>query len=338
MDDPVSNFSPEITIAKANTAPIICIHGEPGKGKSTLSAQFKDSVHILLEDGLPAGIEVQAIRYLTTTDEILKILRWLYESPHTFRTLVIDTADALEAIIISDVCQKHSWANIETPPYGKGPIACDPMWRRILLALNHLRRKRGMVIVLLAHSTVERIDDPRAPSFTSYQLRLQRRARGLVMDACDVVGFLSTDIHVVTEERGFGQERARADGESQRYLFLEGRPAFAAKNRYSTPAKIPIDNPFNIEMLTKYFPQTGARHMRRNHLLETLLQALAEHGATPAVSRRGKHPKVEWFIGSRRYVLTVSGTANDSSLHARKRVRANIRRVFRNHQEHQVGR
>jgi hypothetical protein len=256
--DILMNFSPEITIAKANVAPIMCVHGNPGMGKSTLSARFKNSIHLLLEDGLPAGVEVQAIRGLNTNDEILGALRWLYEGPHEYRTLVIDTLDALEAVIVAHVCRENRWANIETPSFGKGHVACDPVWRRILSALDHLRRKRGMTIALIAHSTIERIDDPRAPSFTSYQLRLQRRARGLVMDACDVVGFLSTDIHVVTEERGFGQERARADGGSQRYLFLEGRPAFAAKNRYSMPAKIPIDNPFNIEMLTKYFPQTGS--------------------------------------------------------------------------------
>jgi hypothetical protein len=247
----------EITTAEANTTPVIALYGNPGAGKTTLSTRFPNTIHMLFEDGLPSGVKVQAIKGLATIDEVIRALKWLYESAHEYRTLVIDTLDALEAVIVAHVCRENRWANIETPSFGKGHVACDPVWRRILTALDHLRRKRGMTIALIAHSTIERIDDPRAPSFTSYQLRLQRRARGLVMDACDVVGFLSTDIRVVTEERGFGQERARADGGSQRYLFLEGRPAFAAKNRYSMPSKIPIDNPFNIERLIKYFPQTG---------------------------------------------------------------------------------
>jgi hypothetical protein len=205
--------------AEANEAPIIGIYGGPGEGKTTLSSLFPSTIHILFEAGLPAGVRVQAVKGLDTLDDIMRAFKWLYESQHDYLTVVIDTLDALEAVIVAHVCRENRWTNIETPSFGKGWVACDPVWRRILNALDHLRRKRGMTAVLVAHSTIERIDDPRAPSFTSYQMRLQRRARGLVMDACDVVGFLSKEIHVVTEERGFGQERARADGGASGIFF-----------------------------------------------------------------------------------------------------------------------
>jgi hypothetical protein len=244
----------DIVAVKANTAPIIAVYGPEGVGKTTLSSRFPHAVHLLLEEGLPTGVEVQAVGRVPDLGGVIAALKWLYEAEHPFRTLVVDTLDALEALILAHVCRENRWQTIETPPYGKGWVAVDIEWRRVLGALDHIRRKRGMAIVLLAHSSVERIDDPRAPSYTSYQLRLHRRGRALVMDACDLVGFLSTDIHVVSEDRGFGHERARADGGSQRYLFVEARPAFAAKNRYGMPAKLPIDRDFNIAELTKYFP------------------------------------------------------------------------------------
>ena len=109
-----------------------------------------------------------------------------------------------------------------------------------------------MTIVLSAHAAIERIDDPRAPTYTSYQPKLHKRARALVMDACDVIGFLSEELRVVTDDGGF-RERTRATAGNGRFLFVEGRPAFAAKNRYGLPEKLPIPLDFNIETLTQHW-------------------------------------------------------------------------------------
>src|SRR5262249_28281908 len=108
---------------------------------------------------------------------------------------------------------------------------------------------------LISHSTIERIDDPRAPSYTSYLPRLHRRARALVMDACDAVLFLAEDLKILTEDSGF-KERTRAAMDTRRFLFTAGTPAFAAKNRYGMPAKIPIPPDFKIEELTQFWEVT----------------------------------------------------------------------------------
>jgi hypothetical protein len=106
-----------------------------------------------------------------------------------------------------------------------------------------------MTIALVAHATIERVDDPRAPSFTSYWPKLHKRARHLVLDACDLVGFLAEDLRIATDDR----ERVRATSSNQRFLFVEGCPAYVGKNRYGMPAKIPIGVDFNVGELTKYW-------------------------------------------------------------------------------------
>ena len=88
----------------------------------------------------------------------------------------------------------------------------------------------------------------------SYQLRLHKRARGLVQDWCDAIGFLAPDLHVQSEEVGFGKKRNRADGGSQRWLHFEGRPSFVAKNRYGLPAKMPVPKDFSYGALAPYLP------------------------------------------------------------------------------------
>src|SRR5262249_14977981 len=128
-------------------------------------------------------------------------------------------------------------------------------WRRFIRGLTALRDKNGMTVTLVAHATIERVDDPRAPSFTSYAPKLHKRAKHLVLDACDMVGFLAEDLRTATDDR----ERVRATSSNQRFLFVEGCPAFTAKNRYDMPAKIPIDTDFNVGELTKFWTNGEAK-------------------------------------------------------------------------------
>jgi hypothetical protein len=129
-----------------------------------------------------------------------------------------------------------------------------------------------MTIVMVAHCAIERFDDPRAPTYTSYLPKLQKRARHLILDACDVVGFLAEELHVAISVSGFG-ERTRAVSNNQRFLFVEGCPAFVAKNRYGMPPKIPIPADFNIGDLAKYWLTIGEND-ERAHDHDT---ALAPH-------------------------------------------------------------
>src|SRR5262249_17842479 len=133
---------------------------------------------------------------------------------HEFRTVVLDSVDALEALIWNAVCAARGWQSIESAGYGKGYVEADKWWHDVLDGLDCLRRMHGMIIVLLAHSAIETVNDPRAPSYTSYQLRVHKRARSLVQDWCDAIGFLGQDLVIQTEDAGFGKKRARGDGGS----------------------------------------------------------------------------------------------------------------------------
>jgi len=183
---------------------------------------------------------------------VIDALRELYGDPRGYQTLIIDTLDSLEPMLLEHVCTEHHWKNIESPPYGKGFVIADQQWLRFIKAITALRNKHGMTVVLVAHSTIERFDDPRAPSYTAYWPKLHKRARHLILDACDLVGFLAEELHVNTSDTGF-HTRARAVSTNQRFLFVEGQPAFVAKNRYSIPPKIAIPADFNIGELSKYW-------------------------------------------------------------------------------------
>ena len=214
---------------------------------------FRNRSRCCLSGGLPRGISVDAIDDVTSFEAVMSAVRELYSDPREYKTLIVDTVDALEPMLLEDVCNRHGWKNIEQPPYGKGFVIADEMWRRFIRGLTSLRDKHAMTIVLVAHATIERVDDPRAPSFTSYWPKLHKRARHLVLDACDLVWFLAEDLRTATDDR----ERVRATSSNQRFLFVEGCPAYVGKNRYGMPAKIPVAADFNINELTKYWANGG---------------------------------------------------------------------------------
>jgi hypothetical protein len=103
--------------------------------------------------------------------------------------------------------------------------------------------------VMTCHAAIERVDDPRAPSFTQFAPKLHKRARALVVDACDGVFFLDHDLRTVVD----GNERIRASAGSTRYLFTEGAPSFVAKNRWGLPVKIPVPIDFDFGQLAQYW-------------------------------------------------------------------------------------
>jgi hypothetical protein len=242
----------EIVTATSNPAPILLIHGAEGRGKTTLASKFPKPLALLLERGLPRGITIDAVGGLVDFEAVMAALREIYAEPGGYHTLVIDTVDALEAMLLEHVCRTNGWANIEKPSYGKGWIAADNEWRRFIRATDSIRNKNDMAVVLASHTAVERVDDPRAPTYTSYQPRLHKRARALVMDAADAVFFLAEDLRVVAEGEGF-RERTRAAAGAGRFLFTEGRPAFAAKNRFGMPEKIPLPLNFDFSELARYW-------------------------------------------------------------------------------------
>jgi hypothetical protein len=224
-----------------------------------LSSKFPSPVILQTEEGIPRGLTVSTFGLQDTFKGALSCMSFLGTEPHDHRTLVVDSLDPLEPLVWREACVANGWASIEQPGYGKGYVIADIFWLDFLAGLDFLRRERAMTIVLLAHSAIERIDDPRAVSYTSYQLRLHKRARGLVQDWADAILFLAPDLNIQTEDAGFGKKRTRADGGSNRWLHCEGRPSFVAKNRYGMPPKIMIPKDFNFgAALAPFFPPAAA--------------------------------------------------------------------------------
>lgn len=109
----------KISSATCDGVAIVLIYGGEGRGKTTLACKFPKPVAMLLERGLPRGVSVDAIDGLASYNDVLEALRALYQDPQGYQTLIIDTLDSLEPMLLDAVCAKNGWKNIESRPTAK---------------------------------------------------------------------------------------------------------------------------------------------------------------------------------------------------------------------------
>jgi hypothetical protein len=128
--------------------------------------------------------------------------------------------------------------------YAKGYTHALTYWREILDSLNRLRTERGMLVICIAHSKVEKFEDPEASAYDRYSPRLNKHASALVCEWSDAVLFANRRFRTQAEELSFGRKRAIAaavgkDG-GERILRCVGGPSCIAKNRYRLPEELPL--------------------------------------------------------------------------------------------------
>lgn len=244
---------------KSSLPPRTLIYGPPKLGKTTLANEWPNSVFIQTEQGENSTSELDTFGLLTSYNDVIEAIGALYTDTHTYQNVVLDSLDKLEPLVWAATCQAQSpaWDSIEAPGYGKGYIAADSFWRDLIEGLNALRRDRGMCVTLIAHSEVGRFDDPRTASYSRFDIRLHKRALGIVEDEADLIICLNQEAGIKEEKQGFGKARAHAEGGVQRWMYLEGRPSMNAGNRYGMPPKIPYIKGQGYSQLAKYFPHVN---------------------------------------------------------------------------------
>lgn len=214
----------------------IVIYGVEGIGKSTLAASFPAPVYIDTE-GSTKALDVARFDPPTSWPMLLAQVQYAIDHPDICQTLVLDTADWAENLMIRYLCDKNGWKGLEDPGFGKGYQYAAEEWGGQLL--NRLTEvvNRGVNVVVTAHAWLRKVDAPEeSKSYDHWEMKTSKKVAPMLREWADMVLFLNYEV-IVYENK---EKKTKAQG-GQRVMYTTHTPYWDAKNRYGLPDKLPLE-------------------------------------------------------------------------------------------------
>lgn len=233
-----------IVRARAKKPPRIVIHGEGKIGKSTFGAQAPNPVFLPIEDGLD-HIDAAMFPRPTRLEHVWSAFSALASGGHDYKTLVIDSLDWLEPLIWRAVCEANNWATIEEPGYGKGYVAVTEVWRNVAAWIESLRAS-GIATIMIAHSTLRKIDQPDSDPYDRWEPKIHQKAWAIIAEMADLVlfGYRPVSVAVSRDQKGRPQRKiARASVLGESMVRCRPSGVAVAGARWPMPERLPLHFP-----------------------------------------------------------------------------------------------
>lgn len=225
-----------IRVGKVRTPLRMIVHGPPGVGKSTFASHAPDPVFVDA-DRRTNHLDVARFEPESWPD----MANFLNEvrTAGRFKTVVLDTLDHIDMLMMSHVLSQHKKANIEEVGggYGKGYKYLLEEWKRLVAYLEMLRAA-GLNVVMLAHSQIRPFKNPAGEDYDVWQLKLYDKASALLRERSDLVGFASWDDISLKKQ---GATKAKAVSGGERELHFGHNPAYETKKGFDLPDTMDLD-------------------------------------------------------------------------------------------------
>ena len=220
----------------------VLLYGQEGVGKSTWASMAPRPIFLDFEDGL-GDLDVEKSPRLTTYQETLAALTWLYESEHEYQSVVFDTVDWFERLLHQQVCATNNADGIENVGggYGKGYTAATELLQAFLQSMEALIAHRKLNVVILGHCTRVKVSNPEQESYEQFSPDLHKGAAAVLREWCDEVFFASFRTFTKSSDEGFKKTRHIAIGGDERFIRTTHSAGVQAKNRLTLPAELPMD-------------------------------------------------------------------------------------------------
>jgi hypothetical protein len=226
-----------VTVGKKAKPPLLMFHAMHGLGKTNLALESNNPIYIGSEEN--DEIEAARLPKVETWAQLKDQLKAIRDDEHDFKTLVIDTMDALEQVAQKEILAGKDAGKTMAQALGGYGKAYEKMADMFLEIrddfLVPIREKRAMVIVILCHSEKVKNEDPiTVTSYDHYQTALHKKVKPIFEDWVSGIFFITH--RVVRAENSAGKEYAEGDG--NRVIYTEERPSHIAKNRFDLDYEI----------------------------------------------------------------------------------------------------
>lgn len=227
----------KISKGKKKTAIRWVIYGTEGIGKSTLVSHFPDPLYIDTEEGT-LQLDVQRFDGIDTWEDVTDAIDYVLENPDVCKTLVLDTADRAETMLVQDMLAKDRKASIEAYGYGKGYTMLQERFQKELL--NRLDKviAKGIQVVVIAHSKQRTVNPPDDNPYDHYELKCSKNVSPILKEWADCLLFLNYQFIVTIDDNA---SKGKAKGEGKRVMYCTHMPQWDAKNRFGLPDELPMD-------------------------------------------------------------------------------------------------
>lgn len=189
------NLFDQIESGRAIRPRRVLLYGPRGIGLTTFAAALPSPVFVTVDDSI-AHLDCPRFPVAERFGGVMAALQELYVQPHDYRVIVIDPLDALERLVIDELCRERGIEHVDDILFAKGYTLALTLWRQLLNRLDLLRNDIGLHCVLIARAQFERsgaaIGGGNAVAFTErFVPALDRQASALVQGWCDEIFFIT---------------------------------------------------------------------------------------------------------------------------------------------------
>jgi hypothetical protein len=208
------------------------LYGVESIGKSTFAANFPKPLFLDVEGGT-AHLDVDRVE-INSADALTLALSEAKKL--NYETIVIDSIDWTERLIVEGLLAQHKKTSIEDWGYGKGWVMVAEKTARLLTSLDALI-EANINVVLIAHSKVQRVEPPDLmTAYDRYELKLSKQSSPLVKEWADELWFLKFKTKVMQSENG----KSKGMGGKERIMLTTHSAAYDAKTRSGLGEELPL--------------------------------------------------------------------------------------------------
>lgn len=216
------------------------VYGAEGIGKSEFASQFPDPLFIDTE-GSTTRLNVRRLGPIRDWFDVQTAFDYVENHTTCCKTLVIDTVDWTERMMIDAMIGKDGVNGLEGYGYGKGyQYAMEKFQKEFLERLDKIWMKCKINILILAHAQMRKFEQPdEMGAYDRWELKLTKKNCPILKEWADMVLFVNYKTNIIKVDGGM-EKKSKAVGKGARVMYTTHHSCWDAKNRFGLPDELPF--------------------------------------------------------------------------------------------------